>query len=86
MEIRLFTALFAAGLATLLGQIVPCALRGSDVNFLVDIRRKFNEDKKDILVNAVIVFIVVFASLVLAPEVKVKGPQALLNFLPGMEK
>ena len=86
MDIKVFTALFAAGLATILGQLVPCALRGSKVNLLQDIRRKFQEDKKDILINAAVVFVIVFASILLAPEVKVKGPEALLNFLPGLDK
>jgi hypothetical protein len=85
MDIKVFTALFAAGLATLLTQIVPCALRGSKVNILQDIRRKFKNDAKDIIINAAVIFAVVFASILLAPEVKVKGPEALLNFLPGME-
>jgi hypothetical protein len=84
MNNSLFVALVAAALSSLLSVVLPCALKSQSQPFVVSVRNMFQRRRESLLVSAVVVAVVVYASMELAPEVRSNIPAGLANFV-GME-
>ena len=72
MDEHLLIAIVAAVLNMILSVLVPCALKKSDVPFLVNIRNTFDTHREMLISSSLLVGVIVFISLKALPTVKVE--------------
>ena len=68
MDFHLFIAFIAVLLNIFLSIIIPCLLKESDQSFLNDFKKIFNTNKGLILANNIILFLIVYITLKIAPS------------------
>lgn len=80
MDENMFIALIAALVNLILSIIVPCALKNNQ-NFLPQVRIMLEANKHALLTSSAIVFVIVYISLSIAPEIKSDIPDSVLKLV-----
>jgi len=84
MDNHLLISLIGAVVNAVLVLIVPCALRKSNLPFSAEISKALSHDREIIISSSVIVAVVIYITLNIAPEIEKETPKQLLNFLSSM--
>ena len=77
--INLYVAIIAAVVNAILTLILPCLLNNSNLPILVKIRNAYNKRHESIIISSVIVALIVYISIELAPHLLNKDFQLFKN-------
>ncbi len=81
MDEHIFIAIVAALVNLLLSVLVPCALKKSEINFLADVKKMFNQHREMLVTSSVLVGVIVYLALKAAPTVRAELPEPLMNLM-----
>jgi len=80
MDEKIFIALIASLVNLILSILVPCALKNSK-NIFPHIRIMLESHRRELLTSSLIVFVIVYISLSIAPEIKSDIPDSVLKLV-----
>jgi hypothetical protein len=69
MKLYFFISVVVVLLNLLLSLIVPCILKDSDQPFVENVKKVFNNNKQLIITNSIILGVIVYTALCIAPSV-----------------
>ena len=81
MDEHIFIAVIAALVNLLLSVLVPCALKKSDIHFLANIKKMFNQHREMLITSSLLVGVIVYLALKAAPTVMTEIPVPLMNLM-----
>jgi hypothetical protein len=75
----IFIAVIAGLVNLLLSVLVPCAVKKTDQPIVSQVRQMFNQNREMLLASSVLVAVIVFIALSVAPIARSELPEGLVN-------
>ena len=81
MDEHIFIAIIAALVNLLLSVLVPCALKKSDIHFLANVKKMFNQHRDMLVTSSLLVGVIVYLALKASPTIMMELPAPLVRLM-----